>query len=83
MAMTLARTQRRAAQPLFEQQIVQLKLNRMHMLTEALRSFVMRVAWEHDQKMHSANAGLCDELLDRHHPGGDRAQHGHPRRARA
>ena len=31
----------------------------MHMLTEALRSFVMRVAWEHDHKMHSANPGLC------------------------
>ena len=28
------------------------------MLTEALRSFVMRVAWQHDQKTHSANAGL-------------------------
>ena len=44
---------------LFEQQVVQLKLNRMHLLTEALRSFVMRVAWEHDHKMHSANPGLC------------------------
>ena len=31
----------------------------MHMLTEALRSFVLRIAWEHDQKMHSANAGLA------------------------
>ena len=31
----------------------------MNMLTEALRSFVMRVAWEHDQKMHSRNAGLA------------------------
>jgi len=28
------------------------------MLTEALRSLVMRVAWEHDHKVHSANAGL-------------------------
>jgi len=28
------------------------------MLTEALRSFVMRTAWEHDRKIHSANAGL-------------------------
>jgi alkylation response protein AidB-like acyl-CoA dehydrogenase len=36
---------------------VQLKLNRMHMLTEALRSFVMRIAWEHDRRIHSANAG--------------------------
>jgi alkylation response protein AidB-like acyl-CoA dehydrogenase len=27
-------------------------------LTEALRSYVMRVAWQHDRKEHSANAGL-------------------------
>ena len=38
---------------------IQLKLNRMHMLTEALRSLVMRVAWEHDHKLHSANPGLA------------------------
>src|SRR5262249_34381264 len=44
---------------LLEQQAVQLKLNRMHLLTEALRAFVMRVAWEHDHKVHSANAGLA------------------------
>ena len=31
----------------------------MHLLTEELRSFVMRIAWEHDHKVHSANAGLC------------------------
>ena len=31
----------------------------MNMLTEALRSLVMRVAWEHDHKVHSANAGLA------------------------
>ncbi len=59
MAMTLARTKMQGGRPLFDQQIVQLKLNKMHMLTEALRSFVMRVAWEHDHKVHSANAGLC------------------------
>ena len=50
---------RQGGQLLCEQQLVQLKLNRMHMLTEALRSFVMRVAWEHDRKVHSANAGLA------------------------
>src|SRR5436189_57686 len=44
---------------LFEQQQVQLKINKMNMLTEALRSMVMRVAWEHDHKVHSANAGLA------------------------
>src|SRR5712692_6297149 len=59
MAMQHARTAKQGGKLLFEQQIVQLKLNKMHMLTEALRSLVMRVAWEHDQKMHSANAGLA------------------------
>ena len=44
---------------LFEQQLVQLKLNRMHALTEALRYFVLRVAWEHDRRIHSTNAGLA------------------------
>jgi alkylation response protein AidB-like acyl-CoA dehydrogenase len=39
--------------------MVQLKLNKMNMLTEALRSFVMRIAWEHDHKVLSANAGLA------------------------
>jgi acyl-CoA dehydrogenase len=62
MALTLARTAKQGGRHLFEQQMVQLKLNRMHLLTEALRSFVMRVAWEHDRKMHTANAGLCMNL---------------------
>ena len=39
----------------------------MHMLTEALRALVMRVAWEHDAKVHSSTAGLtthysCDVI---------------------
>ena len=38
---------------------MQLQINKMFMLTEALRSFVMRVAWEHDMKIHSRNAGLA------------------------
>jgi alkylation response protein AidB-like acyl-CoA dehydrogenase len=59
MALTLARTKTQGGRPLFEQQVVQLKLNKMHMLTEALRSFVLRIAWEHDHKVHSANPGLC------------------------
>ena len=58
-AMAHARTRKQGGKPLFDQQVIQLKLNKMHMLTEALRSLVMRVAWEHDQKMHSANAGLA------------------------
>ena len=29
------------------------------MLTEAVRSFVLHVAWEHDKKIRSCNAGLA------------------------
>jgi len=58
-ALKHARTAKQGGKVLFEQQLVQLKLNRMHMLTEALRSFVMRIAWEHDRRIHSPNAGLA------------------------
>jgi len=59
MALALAQDRKQGGRPLSDQQLVQLKLNRMHLLTEALRSFVMRIAWEHDHRMRSANAGLC------------------------
>ncbi|HEY2185086.1 MAG TPA: acyl-CoA dehydrogenase, partial [Xanthobacteraceae bacterium] len=59
MALRLAHTHKQGGRILFDQQLVQLRINKMHLLTEALRSFVMRVAWEHDRKLHSANAGLC------------------------
>lgn len=42
------RTHRQAGKRLNEHQLFQLKLSEMHMLTEALRSFVMRVAMEAD-----------------------------------
>ncbi|HEX6008150.1 MAG TPA: acyl-CoA dehydrogenase family protein, partial [Burkholderiales bacterium] len=58
MAMHFSRTHKRAGKYLMEHQLIQLKLNEMHMLTEALRSYVMRVAWLHDRREHSANAGL-------------------------
>ena len=58
MAMQFSRTHKRAGKRLMEHQLIQLKINEMHMLTEALRSYVMRVAWLHDRKEHSANAGL-------------------------
>jgi alkylation response protein AidB-like acyl-CoA dehydrogenase len=45
-----ARSEKRRGRPLAEEQVVQLKLNTMHMLTEALRSFVLRVAAETDGK---------------------------------
>jgi alkylation response protein AidB-like acyl-CoA dehydrogenase len=57
-ALQFARTQRRNGQRLFDQQTVQLKLNEMHMLTEALRSYVMRTAWEMDNKRQGVNAVL-------------------------
>lgn len=58
MSMNFSRTHKRAGRYLMEHQLMQLKLNEMHALTEALRSYVMRVAWLHDRKEHSANAGL-------------------------
>jgi alkylation response protein AidB-like acyl-CoA dehydrogenase len=59
MAMRFARTQKRAGKLVMDHQLVQLKLNEMHALTEALRSYVMRVAWERDQGGPAgANAGL-------------------------
>jgi alkylation response protein AidB-like acyl-CoA dehydrogenase len=49
-------------EPLENQQLVQLKIGRMNMLTEALRSYVMRSAWEHDMGTHSTNPGLVMNL---------------------
>jgi alkylation response protein AidB-like acyl-CoA dehydrogenase len=58
-ALRHAKNTRQGGQPLFAQQTVQLQINRMYMFTEALRSFVLRVAWEHDMKIHTPNAGLA------------------------
>ncbi len=57
MAMTHARTRWEDARYFRDNQTIQLKLSEMHMLTEALRSFVMRVAAEGDAKTsnHSVN----------------------------
>jgi alkylation response protein AidB-like acyl-CoA dehydrogenase len=54
LGMNFARSQKRAGRLLIDHQLVQLKLNEMYALTEALRSFVMRVAWERDQKLPDA-----------------------------
>ncbi len=57
MAMQHARTRWQDGRYFKENQTIQLKLSEMHMLTEALRSFVMRVAAENDDKTsvhHSA-----------------------------
>jgi butyryl-CoA dehydrogenase len=58
-ALRYAKTEEQGGQPLFAQQRIQLQINKMYGLTEALRSFVLRVAWEHDRKIHSCNAGLA------------------------
>jgi len=64
-----AKTTKQGGKPLVDQQGVQLTLHKMYMLTEALRSFVMRIAWEHDAKVHTQNPGLamnfsCDTIQD-------------------
>ncbi len=58
MSMNFAKTHKKGGKYLKDHQLIQLKIHEMHMLTEALRSFVMRVAWMHDQGTHSGNAGL-------------------------
>ena len=58
-ALNYAKSEKQGGQPLWAQQNVQLQINKMFTLTEALRCFVMRVAWEHDMKIHSHNAGLA------------------------
>jgi alkylation response protein AidB-like acyl-CoA dehydrogenase len=61
-AIAIVKAREQGGKPLKDQQLIQLKIGRMKMLTEALRSYVMRVAWEHDQKIHSNNAGLVMNL---------------------
>jgi len=57
-AMQFSKTNRRGGKLLNEHQLVRLKLHEMLMLTEALRSYVMRTAWEMDNKTQGANAVL-------------------------
>jgi alkylation response protein AidB-like acyl-CoA dehydrogenase len=57
-AMQYAKKAKRAGQRVYDHQLVQLKINEMHALTEALRSFVMRTAWEMDHHRQGANAVL-------------------------
>jgi acyl-CoA dehydrogenase len=54
-AMRFAKKHRRGGKLVYDHQLVQLKLNEMHMITEALRSFVMRTAWEMDNRQHGVN----------------------------
>jgi alkylation response protein AidB-like acyl-CoA dehydrogenase len=52
-ALRYARKTLQGGKPLFDQQLIQLKIAEMNMLTEALRSFVMRVAMEMDRGIPS------------------------------
>jgi alkylation response protein AidB-like acyl-CoA dehydrogenase len=61
-AIDFARAAEQGGRPLQDQQLVALKIGRMKALTEALRAYVLRVAWEHDQKMHTPNAALVMNL---------------------
>ena len=58
----LVRTCEQGGKPLKDQQQILLKIGRMKMLTESLRAYVMRVAWEHDQHILTTNAGLAMNL---------------------
>ena len=58
MALEFAKTQNRAGKKVIDHQIVQMRLGEMHMLPEALRSFTLRIAWEHDQGERSARGVL-------------------------
>jgi alkylation response protein AidB-like acyl-CoA dehydrogenase len=53
-----AKRERRGGKLLYDQQLVQLKVNEMLALTEALRSFVMRTAWEMDHHVKNVNPVL-------------------------
>lgn len=61
-AIEFAKTAEQGGKPLKDQQLIQLKIGRMKMLTEALRAYVLRTAWEHDQHVHSPNAALVMNL---------------------
>ncbi len=57
-ALHLGQTRFEGGRPVKDQQIFELKFGRMRMLTEALRSYVLRVAWECDRRMRSPHAAL-------------------------
>jgi alkylation response protein AidB-like acyl-CoA dehydrogenase len=58
MAMAQARSRWPSARYVLDNQTIQLKLSEMHMLTEALRSFVMRIAAETDAGRHTVSGVL-------------------------
>jgi alkylation response protein AidB-like acyl-CoA dehydrogenase len=52
-ALQFAKSSSRGGKRLFDHQLVQLKLGEMHTLTEALRSFTLRMAAEMDRSAHT------------------------------
>ena len=59
--MARARSRELCGRRLIEHQALELKLSEMHMLTEALRSFVLRAAWER-QKAVEGDAGYRQSI---------------------
>jgi len=57
-AVSFVKSQSQDGRPLKEQQLIQLQINRMLILTEALRSFLLRAAWEYDEGIPSGMGGL-------------------------
>ncbi len=53
-AMQFAKKEKRSGKLLWDHQLVQLNVHEMHMLTETLRSYVMRTAWDMDNKIHGS-----------------------------
>jgi alkylation response protein AidB-like acyl-CoA dehydrogenase len=53
-ALEFARKTVRHGHALVEQQNIQLAISRMHMETEALRTYCMRAAWEMDHELHDS-----------------------------
>lgn len=58
-AMHHAKNEQRGGKLLYDHQLIQLKVNEMHALTEALRSLVLRTAWEMDHHMKTPNVILA------------------------
>jgi alkylation response protein AidB-like acyl-CoA dehydrogenase len=65
MATLHGRAHRQSGKRLNEHQMFQLKLSEMHMQTEALRSFVMRVATESDSTADTQTQFAVDEFFGR------------------
>ena len=53
-ATKFAKKEKRAGKALWDHQLVQLKVHEMHMLTETLRAYVMRAAWDMDNKIQGS-----------------------------